>query len=306
MRAVRSAAMVLLAAGAAAMAGCAAPVLLVRHELPAAVPLPEGTRMVRVGTFTVTGAGRQAAATAAVLAEALQRHLSRHWAIDGDADTRAHAVEVTGEIAIETDDERGTRRLRQYNETTKQWQEREVPTLVRSVTAHVTFRLAGPAAGKPLATLETDRSYASTDDPRVRGELGLARPDDPERVPPADRIIRELLNGCAEGFVSMIAPNAVEAEVKTRASLNGMANRALKAIGEGNLEAGMILEALLEKHPDDVTLRFNLAAVLEAAGCLEDALAHYTAVLEQTDGKDAEAAEAARRLRRVLKRRKTR
>jgi len=55
---------VLLAALTAGMAGCAAPVLSVRHTLPAAVPLPEGARMVRVGEFTVTPTGRKKAVAA--------------------------------------------------------------------------------------------------------------------------------------------------------------------------------------------------------------------------------------------------
>lgn len=137
----------------------------------------------------------------------------------------------------------------------------------------------------------------------MRGELGLGRPDSPDRVPPAEQVVRELLEACAAEFAGMVAPQAVTAEIQTRASLNGTANKALKAIGEGNLEAGMILEALLEQHPDDINLRFNLAAVLEAVGSLEDALAHYQAVVEQTDGKDAEAAAAADRVARVLARR---
>jgi len=307
MRAVRFGMTVLLAA---AMAGCAAPVLSIRHALPAAVPLPEGTRMVRVGRFAVTPTGPKGIRTdrkqaAAGLTEALQKRLSRHWAIDGDAEARAHAVEVTGEIAIETNDARGTRRIRRYAQEADAWQAQQVPTLVRTATVHVTFRLARPGAKETLFAVETDRSYASTEDPRVRGPLGLDRPDDPQRVPPADQVIRELLDGCAAAFVRMIAPQAVTAEVKTRGTWHGRGNEGLKAAQGGDLEtAARLLEAAVDEKHDDVTLRFNLAAVLETMGRLEDALAHYTAVVERTDGKDAEAAEAARRVRRVLKRRK--
>jgi len=100
-------------------------------------------------------------------------------------------------------------------------------------------------------------------------------------------------------------PQAVTAEVKTRGTWHGRGNEGLKAARGGDLEtAARLLEAAVDEKHDDVTLRFNLAAVLETMGRLEDALAHYTAVVERTDGKDAEAAEAARRVRRVLKRRK--
>jgi len=304
MRAARWAT-VLLAALTAAMAGCAAPVLPVRHTLPAAVPLPEGTRMVRVGEFTVTPTGRKTAVAA--LTGSLQQRLSRHWAIDGDADARARAVRVTGEIVLETEDARGTRRLRRYGEETGAWRQQEVPTLVRTGSARVTFRLARPGADEPLFAVEADRAYTSTSDPRVRGELGLARPDDPARVPPTDTILAELLDGCAEDFVEMIAPQAVEAEVATRGTWNEEANAGLEAVEAGRLDAAVRhLAAAVEARPDDAALRFDLAAVLEAAGRLEEALRHYEAVLERTDGRDADAAAAVQRVQRVLKRREAR
>ncbi|MBL7139838.1 MAG: hypothetical protein ISS74_02925 [Planctomycetes bacterium] len=295
----RAVAVVLLLAGCA---GCSAPVLSVRHALPAALPMPAGTEAVRVGRFSVTPAGEQAAA--AVLVDALRERLSAHWTVVGDGPAPAKAAEIAGDIRVVTDDARGTRPIRRYDQATGTWVSGEAPTLVRTASVHVTFRVARPGSGGPAFTAETDRAYRSTDDPRVRGELGLGRPDSPDRVPPAEGVVRELLAACAAEFAGMVAPQAVTAEIKTRASLNGTANKALKAIGEGNLEAGMILDALLEQHPDDINLRFNLAAVLEAAGDLDAALAQYKAVVERSGGKDAEAAAAADRVARVLARRK--
>ncbi len=301
MRAARSMTMVLLAACAAATAGCAAPVLSVRHVLPAPVTLPEGTEMVRVGDFRVHPPGHDAAA---VLTEALQKRLSRHWAIDGDADARARAVRLTGRITLKTDEQRATRTVRLYDEAAGAWQTRQVPTLVRTASAHVTCRVARPGTKEPLFALEADRAYDSTADPQVRGELGLGRPDDPDRVPPTDTILADLLVGCAEDVVAMLSPQAVEAEVRTRGTLDGLGNDGLKAAETGDLEtAARLLTEAVEKHPDDATLRFDLAAVLEAAGRLEAALAHYEAVVEQTEGRDADAAVAAWRVERVLKRR---
>ena len=302
MRAARLAMAVGLAAWAAGAAGCAAPVLSVRHTLPAPVPLPEGTEMVRVGAFRVTPAGHEDAA--AVLTEVPQNRLSRHWAIDGDADARARAVRMTGRIALETNEARRTRPVRTWDEAAGAWQDREVPTLVRTASAHVTCEVGPPDAGEPLFAVEAERAYDSTADPQVRGELGLGRPDDPDRVTPMDAILADLLQGCAEDVVEMLAPQAVEAEIKTRAVWDGQANDGLKAAEAGRLgEAVEHLMNAAQKNPDDAAVRFDLAAALEAVGRLEAAIGHYRAVLEMTDGKDTEAALAVQRVERVLNRR---
>jgi len=305
MRAARLAMAMLLAAWAAGAAGCAAPALSVRHTLPAPVPLPKGTEMVRVGAFRVTPAGHEHAA--AVLTEALQKRLSRHWAIDGDADARARAVRMTGRIALETNEARGTRPVRTWDEAAGAWQDRKVPTFVRTASAHVTCRVTPPDAGGTGFAVEAERSYDSTADPQVRGELGLGRPDDPDRVPPMDTIVAGLLDGCADDVVHMLAPQAVEADIQTRAVWDGEANEGLKAAEAGRWDQAIEhLVNAVEKNPDDTAVRFDLAAALEATGRLEAALGHYQAVLERTDGKDTDAALAAQRVERVLKRRRER
>ena len=298
----RSVTMNLLAACAAMAAGCAAPVLSVRHVLPAPVTLPEGTETVRVGDFRVHPPGHEDAA--AVLTEALQHRLSRHWAIDGDAGARAQAVHMTGRITLKTDEQRGTRRVRTYDDTAGAWQTRQVPTLVRTATAHVTCRVTPPGAGGTGFALEADRSYDSTADPRVRGPLGLGRPDDPDRVPATEQVVGELLRGCAEDVVEILAPQTVEADIKTRGVWNADANEGLKAAEQGDLDTAVrYLTKAVEQHPDDAAMQFDLAAVLEASGQLEPALRHYRAAMEQGDGQDTEAALAAQRVDRVLKRR---
>ena len=292
--------MVLLLAGCA---GCSAPVLSVRHALPAALPMPAGTEAVRVGRFSVTPAGEQAAA--AVLVDALRERLSAHWTVVGDGPAPAKAAEIAGDIRVVTDDARGTRPIRRYDQATGTWVSGEAPTLVRTASVRVTFRVARPGSAGPAFTAETDRAYRSTDDPRVRGELGLGRPDSPDRVPPAEGVVRELLAACAAEFAGMVAPQAVTAEIATRGTLDGQGRAGLAAAEEGNLdEAVAHLSAAVDARPDDNALRFDLAAALEAGGQLDAALAHYKAVVERSGGKDAEAAAAADRVARVLARRK--
>ena len=297
----RNSLLVVLVAAAVWAAGCGGPVVTVRHRLPAALSLPADVQMVRVTRFSVQPAGRRAAA--ALMTEALQKRLSRHWAIDGDPGTRAKAVDVSGAIAIETKDVKGTRNVRRWTSDNREWVAVQVPTLVRSATVQVEFGVARPGAKDRLFTIETRRSYTSPEDPRVRGELGLDRPDDPARVPPADDILKELLAQCADEFFDMISPREVTADVPMRGTWNADGSAGLKAAEAGDFAAAVgHLEAAVAAEPKDVNLLFNLAAACEAAGNLEEALAHYKAVVERTQGQDAVAAEAAARVERVLKR----
>lgn len=283
------------------VAGCGGPVVTVRHVLPAAVPLPAEAAMVRVRKFTVEPADQ--AALAAPMTEALQKRLSRHWAIDGDAETRATAVEVGGILHADVRDAKSSRRLRQWDAATREWREVEVPTLVRTVALVVEFAVFRPGADERLLTVEIRRSYDSTEDPRVRGDLGLERPDDPDRVPPADEIARALLEECADAFIEMISTHEVAAEVPTRGTWNRNGSDGLKAAGQGDFEAAiLLLEAAVAANPKDTGLLFDLAVACEGGGRLQDALDHYRAVVERTGGKDPAAVEAAARVERVLTR----
>ena len=283
------------------IAGCSGPVVTVRHALPAAVPLPAGVETVRVRKFAVHAA--DTGEVAALLTESLQKRLSRHWAIDGDARARARAVDVGGTITLETKDVKGTRTVRQWEGETRTWRAVQAPTLVRSATATVEFAVFRSGAKDRLLTIETRRSYTSPEDPRVRGELGLERPDDPARVPPMDRILRVLLGRCADSLVEMISPREVTADVPMRGTWNSAGSAGLKAAAEGDFAAAVRhLEAAVASDPKDVNLLFDLAAACEAAGKLEEALTHYKAVVERTKGQDTVAAEAVKRVERVLKR----
>ncbi len=298
---IRNSAPAVLIAATVLIAGCGGPVVTVRHTLPGALSLPADVEMVRVRKFAVHPA--DTGEVAALLTEALQKRLSRHWAIDGDARARARAVDVGGTITLETKDVKGTRTVRRWDAETRTWRAVQAPMLVRSATATVEFAVFGPGAKDRLFTIETRRSYTSPEDPRVRGELGLERPDDPARVPPMDQILRELLGRCADSFLEMISPREVTAEVPMRGTWNSAGSAGLKAAEEGDFAAAVRhLEAAVASDPKDVNLLFDLAAACEAAGRLEDALKHYKAVVERTKGQDAVAAEAAKRVERVLKR----
>jgi len=166
----------------------------------------------------------------------------------------------------------------------------------------VQFVVTRAVGGEHLVTVEVRRSYDSPADPRVRGPLGLERPDDPQRVPPAEQVLRELLTECVEAFCRMVAPVELVARVPLRPAASRQGAAALDAARVGDFQAAIgRLQAAVEAAPNDANLRFNLAVVCEAGGEFEAALSHYQAVVKQAEGRDPLADEGARRLRRVLR-----
>jgi len=291
-----------LAAALLTAAGCTAPVLTVRHAAPAALPLPRGVTGLRAAALRVEPAGK--AACGATAADLLgERLAAMGLAAPADAGPGAAAVlHVGGTMRVETSDRSGVRSLRQWDAATRRWTTVEAPSLVRTAAVHVTFTLTAPGAARPMISFDARQAYDSTADPRVRGDLGLERPDDPARVPADDQVLRELLAACVERFCEAIRPVEVTAQVALRPTLQGDGAAGLRAAQEGRTaEAVEHFQAAVAAKPDDAGLRFNLAAACEAAGRIEDALAQYLAVLDRTGGADRPAGEAAARLRGVLR-----
>ncbi|MBE3069616.1 MAG: tetratricopeptide repeat protein, partial [Planctomycetes bacterium] len=286
---------VALAAAAALAGGCAAPVLTMHHVLPAALPLPADVGLVRAKDFAVDPPS--GTAVWAPAARGLDERLAALWPEGG----RGAVADVGGKVRIEVKDAPGSREVRRWDTKTRAWVAETVPTLVRTATVGVDF--VATRGDVRLLAVECRRTYHSAEDPRVRGDLGLERPDDPARVPAADQVVRELLDECVASFCEMIAPGEVTVHVPTRGTLNGDGAAGLKAAAGGDFQAAVRhLEAAVAASPNDVDLLFDLAVACEAAGRLDVALAHYRAVTERTGGKDRLAVDSAARTERVLKR----
>jgi len=295
---MRSASRLSLLWAVLAAGGCAGPAVTVRHVLPAALPLPADVASIHVGEFAVRGQAPEGLADS--LAAALKKALA-------DAPWRAEAragaprptarVEVAGEVRAESAETRGSRLLRPGRQDQP---ERAVPTLRRTASVRVTFALTRADGGEPLGAAEVRRTYDSAEDPRTRGPLGLGRPDDPDAVPPAGQVLRELLAECAEAFARMVSPAVVEARVPLRAAGGEAAERGLKAAAAEDWRAAAgHFQAALDAAGEDANLLFNLAAVREALGELDASEADYRAALRLRGGDDAEAAAGAARVAQV-------
>jgi hypothetical protein len=278
---------------AAMLGGCAGPVLTVRHDLPAAVPLPPGVARLEAGDFGVTPP--ELAAMGEFVACRLGERFKALW-----PDAGGKALRVGGTIVLKTRDDAGSREVRVYDAKAAKWVTAVLPTLTRTASADVNFAVADGSVR--VFGVDARQEYTSAADPRVRGETGLERPDDPARMPPADTAFKEMLEACAEEFVGMVQPLSLTVRLETRGTLNGAGSAGLKAAKAGDYaEAQRLCREAATGDPKSADLHFNLAAVSEAAGDLSTARAEYEAAAKLKPEDDA-AKEGAVRAARLMER----
>ena len=286
--------------------GCGGPVLSIRHVLPSDLPAPYSAQAITVGQFTMASGSKDSYADK--VAEALKERLVRRIRESkfGDGASLTGPVIVTGEVHVETKDVKGTRTIRRRSSDASVMASHEVETLVRTAVVRVDFIITRKSDNVRLGAAEARQAYSSLTDPRVRGDLGLGRPDDPASVPEGGTIVNALLGKCVDTFCRMITPPVVVAEVQLRGTLQADGQKALAAVEavdyKGRKHALVHAHAAVRAEPNNVNLLFNLAAIAESYGELKTALDHYEKVVKLTGGRDRQAGEAVVRLRRVMAR----
>jgi len=291
-----TASVLVVAVLACALAGCGGPTVTITHHLPGAAPMPDGVTSFRAAALSIEGfsEGGITFTMTKMLGEKLSA-LSRPG---------GSAVVVNATARVTVSETKGTARLRRRNPKTRKLEAIELPSLVRKVDVEADFTVARPG-GEQIVTVETRRSYNSAEDPRIRGELGLQRPDDPVLVPLTGQIVRELLVECADALCRMLASDEIVVESAMRPTSVREGRRGLTAAEKGDYgEAKGHFEAGLKRFPDSKPLWFNLALAAEAADDLEAALQAYDQLVTRSGGRDTEADEGATRTRRILIRRR--
>ncbi len=171
--------------------GCARTVAL-RHVLPAAAPITGRFNALRLKSLNVTP--KEYTGLETVFKEEAAKHRHEWTFLGGPLHTMGVTpapVDVEVTVHVEAKDTKDLRYIRRWDPKTKQTAKVEVPTLVRSVQVRADF-VAVPRGGGKNTVVEFRREWKSTEDPRVRGELGLERPDDPQRVPDTRTVVAEL------------------------------------------------------------------------------------------------------------------
>ncbi|MFW6133634.1 MAG: tetratricopeptide repeat protein [Planctomycetota bacterium] len=309
---------------AACLGGCA-PSVQVVHTLRPAVELPPGGPL-RVGRFEAVGGDDW---TAAALREAVVESFIDAAGSppqpDGDAEApgeprpygRPYGRVVSGSAEVAVREQRGTRQGRRRDAAIRPpvWADGELvgvelAYLLRRVDVRTVLTVA-PADDETAAParLEVRQSYDSSRDPRVRGADGLARADDPDRVPPTDRVVRELLARCAARARAMVEPVRMPVTLSFRPVGGTAAAEGLKAARRRDFATAVehFRTALRQLDDGDAPIRaavwprrgdllFNLAAAHEADSHFAQAERRYRAALRASDGRDEEARAAAERV----------
>jgi len=278
--------------------GCSGPTVLVIHTLPAAVPVADLSSKFVPGSFTVEGQpnGKIASLAAKLLAE----HMPETWRRTS-RQANGSTLEVAGLVHIKAEDRATKRGLLRRDAAGKELREVEVPSLVRRVCLETRFVVTQAGAPEPLVTVETRKSYDSTADPRVRGELGLSRNDDPEKVPPTDEIVTELLVECIQEFWQMVTPTVARKEIALKPVGGPDAAAGFRAVEAGDLASAVEhFRKAARAKPDEHNALFDLAVVREATGKLTEALEDFRQAAKLASSEDTEAAEGAKRVHVVM------
>jgi len=279
--------------------GCEQPVVTIRHSLPAPVPVSEGIERIEPGSVSVTGWSDEPLDEFVV--ETFRRRAGDHWSEPREAPPSGRAAKVATDIRIRTADAHGTREVSSFNPKSRALERGELSTLIRRVDLAVLFAIEPETPGESSVIIETHRTYDSSADPRIRGELGLRRGDDPEFVPAVGDVIKELIVECVDEFWSMVTPLEVVREVALRPVGSSEARAGLEAARNADMAVALThFQSAKAATPDDMNLTFNLGVTAEATGNLQVALDSYQQVAERTKGEDAEAVEAADRIKGVL------
>ncbi len=277
------------------LVGCGAPTVAVSHTLPAAVPLGADIGQLQTGNIAISGYDTAMAAPAK---DMLAKRLAEAKLPPGSQTAR-----VDAKVVISVVDKQTQRQMRRVNPQTMQIEIVDLPSLVRTIDLKAEFTIVDPSSGKAMLGVDTHRSYTSTGDPRMWGELGLARPDDPDQVPPSDTVLQEMFADCVEEFCNMLAPVIVTATIQMRPTLNSHGQAGLKAAGQGDFAAALShLQTATSDEPQNVDLMFDRGVAAEAAGQLEEAIKSYQSAFELSKDKDAQAQAGAERVGLVISR----
>ncbi len=285
--------------------GCGGPVVSIRHVLPPDFPAPYDVRNITCGQFVVVAGPEDTygVKAAEMLSERLRQRTQPGPPPAGPS-SESEPVSITGKLYVETKDRSGVRTIQVRDPRTSATGPRQVNYLIRTAAVRVDFVTTRVRDDFPVGTVLTRKTYSSLSDPRVRGELGMSRPDDPANVPDVETVVAELLAECVDEFCGMIRPYEVTATVPLHGTLDPRGREALAAAERGDYQAALThCKAAAASHPGNPDLLFNLAVLEEAAGDLRAALAHYQEVARRTQGGDEPTQAAIDRIPRVLARR---
>lgn len=315
--------------------------ITLQHSYPPAVPIPTDARIVDLADFEVrssaSGAAVQPAGASDLELQSLANHVRQRLsdaiasseyyqlgiashapatltpATDMGAATASSPasgaasqadgpprVRISARLHTQVRDASGKRMILVKPRGSRRTEPQEVRTLVRNVQVRAVWTVTAGDGGASFM-VETDKSYDSSQSPPAAGLMVMDRIDDPAVVPPAQEIIREMINQSVDELAAMMMPGRQTVKVALRPTKNPPGRKAIEAAAGGNMDQAIAQAAVsVGTRNRDHDLIFNLAVLQEAAGLSRAALNNYRLVLDLTGNRDAQAASGRARMERML------
>jgi len=148
------------------------------------------------------------------------------------------------------------------HETRRESPDGSAPSVRRTATVRIDFRLTDTASGATLATRTIRRRYDS------------AAPA--AELLDTDRAVASLIDRCAADFASMLASYEMRVTIPLRRCKTETAAFGNRLAADGAFSQALaVYGRSLDRHPDDTAAVFNAAAMHEAMGQLDAALRRY-------------------------------
>jgi len=147
----------------------------------------------------------------------------------------------------------------------------------RYCMAAVNFTMDDIATGKTLTSVTVTREYDSEKDKKSGGaKIGKTLGFSGDNLPPADKVIHELINQCVEQFLARISPHEITVSEKLEKGKSSTVKDGNKfAISKEYADALKLYKQAIKDRPDDDGAMFNAGLMCEALGELKKAEDYY-------------------------------
>ena len=282
------------------LSGCGSPVALeFRYRRPAEIQISQRIKRIAIAEFT---GNRQWGGIAsdqilslldeynrkyhryelvdrARLADILKQHDLNLAISDSAAAVQAGKIAgvdamIYGRVRVASHDEHTFRRV--YDPIAKRM--KTVPHLRRYCRVAVNFTLDDIQTGKVIVTISSTREY---DSDKSGGHSFSSMMGFSGKIPPADKVIMELINQCVHEFVNKISPHEYVVVEKLKRGKSKLVRAGNEFAAAGDFSTALkYYQDAFEMKPEDDGAMFNAGVICEAMGKMKEAAEYYNKAIQ--------------------------